>query len=81
MDYILGTYHLIFWNVTIWDHRHDSDLYLVLGCLHGDPLRECPKYLRRSKWPTLCPPTIPRREDGLFADLRRAVPNPMAREY
>ena len=36
--YILGTNLCIVWNVSVWDPRHNSDLYMVLGFLLGDPL-------------------------------------------
>ena len=32
-DYILGTDHCLFWNVSVWDPRHNTDHYMVLGCL------------------------------------------------
>ena len=48
-DYILGTDHRLFWNVFVWDPRHNSDHYLVLGCLHSAPLSEHLEYLRRRK--------------------------------
>ena len=58
----------------------NSDHYLVLGCIRSAPLREHTKYLgRRTRLP-LQPPTIPTREYGLFAALRRATTKPKARE-
>ena len=77
-DYILGTDRRLFCNVSVWDPRHNSDNYLVLGFLSSAPLREHSKYLWRSKRIPLRPPTTPTREDGLFATLRRAVPKPKA---
>ena len=53
---------------------------MVLGCLHGSPLKEHYDYFGRHKRPPLRPPNTPTREDGLFAALRRAVPKPKARE-
>ena len=53
---------------------------MALGCLHGSPLREHTKYLRRYKRLPLRPPTIPTREGGLFADLRRSIPKPKSSE-
>ena len=38
-DYILGTDHRLFWNVSVRDRRHNSDHCMVLGCLCSDPLR------------------------------------------
>ena len=37
MVYILGTDHRIFWNVSVQDLRHNSDQYMVLGCLRSAP--------------------------------------------
>ena len=36
-DYILGTDRRIFRNVVVWDPRHNSDHYMVLGCLPSAP--------------------------------------------
>ena len=75
-DYILGKYRCIFKNLAVRDPRHNSDHYLVLGCLHSSPLREQNNSLRRRKRIPLRPPPTPTREDGLFAALRRAIPKP-----
>ena len=37
-DYILGTDRRLFRNVTVRDPRHNSDHYMVLGCLPSAPL-------------------------------------------
>ena len=39
-DYILGTDHRLFVNVSVQDPRHNSDHYMVLGCLHSASLTE-----------------------------------------
>ena len=39
-DYILGTDHHLFGNVSIRDPMHNSDHYMVLGCLHSASLKE-----------------------------------------
>ena len=39
-DYSLGTDRRIFRNVTVRDPRHNSDHYMVLGCLPSAPLSE-----------------------------------------
>ena len=36
---ILGIYRCLFRNVVIWDPQHNSDHYLVIGCLCSAPLR------------------------------------------
>ena len=80
MYYILGMDRRLFWNVSVQDPRHNSDHYMVMGCLHSASLGEHAKYLGGSKWLPLQPPTSHMREDGIFAALQRAVPNPQARE-
>ena len=75
-DYILGTDLRLFWNVSVRDPRHNSDHYMVLGYLRSAPLREHSEYLGRRKRLPLRPLTTPTRGDGIFAALRRAVPNP-----
>ena len=79
-DYILGIDLCLLWNISVRDPRHNSDHYLVLGCLHSAHLREHSEYLGRRKRLPLRPPTNPTREDGLFTDLWRSVPNPKARD-
>ena len=39
-DYILGTDIRLFGNVSIQDPRHNSDHYMVLGCLNSASLTE-----------------------------------------
>ena len=78
-DYILEIDFNLFKNVTVWDPRHNSEHYLVLGCLRGAPLKEHSGYLGMRKRPPLWPPTTQMREDGLFAALRRAAPKPKSR--
>ena len=70
--YILGMDRHLFGKVSVWEPRHSSDHYFVLGCLHIAPLKEHMRYLRGRKKPSLRPPTEPRREDKIFAALRRA---------
>ena len=72
-DYILGTDRHIFGNVSVWDFRHNSDHYMVLGCLHIASLKDHTRYLGGRKCLPLFPLTKPTREDGIFASLRRVV--------
>ena len=74
MDYILGKDRRLFWNVSVQDPRHNTDHYMVLGCLHSAPKREHARYLSGRKKLSLRPPAKPTREDSIFAALRRAVP-------
>ena len=48
-DYILGIDCPLFWNVSVRDPRHNTDHYMVLGCLHSAPEREHTKYLTGCK--------------------------------
>ena len=56
MYYILGIDLRLFQNISFWDHMHNSDHYLVLGCLHGTTLRENQLYLGMSTRLPLTPP-------------------------
>ena len=79
-DYILGTDRRLFRNVIVRDPRHNSDHYMVLGCLPSAPLSETKRYLGgRKRW-LVRPPVKPSRTDELFAALRRAVPRAKPRE-
>ena len=42
----LGSDRLIFQNVAIQDLRHNSDHFMVIGCLNGTSPRENSHYLR-----------------------------------
>ena len=79
-DYIMGTDRRLFGNVSVWDPRHNSYHYMVLGCLHSASSREHNRYLRGCKRLPLRPPTAPTRDDIIFAALWRTVPNPRAQE-
>ena len=79
-DYIPGTDRHHFGKVSVRDPRHNSDHYLVLGCLHSTSLKEHIWYLGGQKKLPLCPPTEQTREDKILADLRKAIPKPRARE-
>ena len=79
-DYILGIDFHLFRNMAVRYPRHNSDHYMVLGCLHSAPLREHTNYLGQSMRLTLWPPTTPTKEDGLFAALLSAIPKPKAWE-
>ena len=60
--------------------KHNSDHYMIMGCLHSSLLREHARYPVWRKRLTLRPLTAPTREDKIFAALRRAVPKLLVRE-
>ena len=79
-DYILGTDRRLFGNVSVRDPQHNSDHYMVLGCLPSASLTEHKRYLGgRKRWPVRLP-SKPTRVDQLFTALRRAVPKAGPRE-
>ena len=64
-DYILGTDRRLFNNVAVRDPRHNSDHYMVLGCLPSAPLSAMKRYLGGQKrWPVR-PLTEPSPTDTL----------------
>ena len=79
-DYILGTDRRLFRNMAVWDPRHNSDRYMVVGCLRISPIREHTEYLRRRTRLPLQPPITSTRENRLLSALRRAIPKPKAQE-
>ena len=79
-DYLLGTDQSLFKNVAVQDPRHSSDHCMVVGHLRGGSAREHVRYIRGQRRMPLLPPKEPTREDELFGDLRRAVPQPHEQE-
>ena len=79
-DYILGTDRSIFSHVSVRDPRHNTDHFMVVGCLPSAPEREHARYIRGRRKMPLRPPTEPTRKYGIFAALRRAVPKPHTRD-
>ena len=75
-DYLLGTDRSIFRNVSVRDPRHNTDHFMVVGCLRRAPAREHACYIKGRKKMPLRPPMEPTREDGIFEALWRAVPKP-----
>ena len=79
-EYLLGTDRSLFRNVSVRDPRHNTDHFMVVGCLRSAPEREHARYIRGRRKMPLRPSTEPMKEDGIFAALRRAVPKPHARD-
>ena len=57
-NFILGIYRRLFRNVAAQDPQHNSDHYMVLGCLRSAPMREHIEYLGRRTRPP--PPSVRR---------------------
>ena len=79
-DYLLGTDRSLFRNLSIRDPRHNTDHFMVVGCLRSASEREHTRYIMGRRKSPLRPPTEPTREAGIFAALRRAVPKPHGRD-
>ena len=78
-DYLLGTDRSLFRNVSVQYPRHNTDHFMVVGCLRSALAREHACYIKGRRKMLLRPPTEPTREDGIFEALRRAVPKPHKR--
>ena len=72
----MGSDHQIIQNVAVWDPRHNSDHFMVMGCLRGASPREHYRYLGSRKRLPLLPPVRQTRTqaDKIFSELQRAVP-------
>ena len=79
-EYLLGTDRSLFSNVSVRDPRHNTDHFMVVGCLCSAPEQEHTRYIMGRRKMPLRPPTEPTREDGIFAALRKSVPKPHARD-
>ena len=80
MDYLLGTDRSLFRNVSVRDPRHNTDHFMVVGCLRSAPEREHTRYIVGRRKLPLRPPTKPTREEGIFAALQRSMPKPHGRD-
>ena len=68
IDYILWTYSRLFRSVSVWEYRHNSDYFVVIGCICGAALRDISSYLGQYRW---FPPTPPDTEDLGIPVVRR----------
>ena len=73
-DWILGTDSHMFQNVAVWDTRHNTDHYLVLGCLLRAASATHLRYLGRHTRFPIRPPATMDRVDHMFCEIRRAIP-------
>ena len=78
-DYILGTDRSTFRNVSVRYPRHNTNHFMMVGCLRSALAWEHARYIKGRRKMPLRPPTEPTREDGIFEALRRAVPKPHER--
>ena len=79
-DYLLGTERSLFRNVSVRNPIHNTNHFMVVGCLRSVLERDHARYIKgRWKMPVK-PPTETTREDGIFETLQRTVPKPHERE-
>ena len=79
-EYIIGTGRRLLKIYAFQDTRHNSDHYLVLGCLRNVTLKEHRCYFGMCTQIRIRPPRQPSCKDNLFASLCKAFPKPLARE-
>ena len=79
-NYILGTDRRLLQNVVVRYAWHNTDHYLVLGCLRRSAPTVHSCYLRKRTLFPIKLPTTPERVDRLFADLQEANPKPPCQE-
>ena len=79
-DYILGSDSRLFQNVAVWDTRHNTHHYLVLGCLHRSGLTAHSHYLGKRTRFSIRPPAPLDKVDRMFSKLRGAIPKTPRRE-
>ena len=60
-DYLLGTDRSLFRNVYIRDPRHNTDHFMVVGCLRSAPAQDHARYIKGRRKIPLKPPTEPTR--------------------
>ena len=80
-NYILGTDCRLLHTMGIRDAGHNTDNYLVLGCLCGATPAAQSRYIRKRKSSPIKPLKTMDRVYRLFADLRGGIPKPHWREH
>ena len=74
--YILGTESRLFQNVVVRDARHNTDHYLVLGCLRGAaPAARLRSLGNLTRFP-IRPMAYLDKAYRMFSELWRAIPRP-----
>ena len=68
-NYILGIYCRLLWNVVVRYAQHNTDHYLVLGCLCGAAPSAHSRYIRKCKCFPIKTPMTPYGIDCLFVDI------------
>ena len=79
-DYILGIDYCMIQNVTVRNERHNTDHYLVMGCLHGAVPSGHSHYLGKRKSFPLKPPKTPGGVNRLLTELQGDTPKPPQQE-
>ena len=75
-NYILVTEICLLQNVAVWDARHNTDNYLVLGYLRGAAPAAHSRYLgKRTRFP-ICHLATLDKVDHMFTEIRRSIPRP-----
>ena len=80
-NYILGTDHFLLQNLAVRDAWHNTDHYLVLGCLHGTAPAAHSQYPGIHKSFPIKPLMTSDGINRLFAEIRGGVPKPYWKEH
>ena len=80
-NYILGTFSCLFHNVAVWDAQHNTNHYLILGCLPGAAPAAHSHYLRKVTRSPIMPPSTLDRVSCMFAELQGGITSPPWREH
>ena len=77
-DYILGIYHRLFQDVAVQDPQHNSDHYMFLGCLRGEPAKRLTEYLCKMRRSPLRPIhcDLAPASEKIFSELKTQIPTP-----
>ena len=80
-NYILGTYRRLLQKLAVRDAWHNTDHYLVLGCLRiATPVTHS-RYLRKRERFPLNPPMTPGDVDRLFVEIQEGILKPPRQEH
>ena len=77
-DCILRTYCRLVQDVDVWDPQRNSNHYMVMGCIRGDPVKELTDYLRKShRFPLwTIRHDLPSALENIFLYLKTHIPKP-----
>ena len=79
-DYIMDTYSHLLQNEAVQDVQHNTEYYLVLGCLSGAKPATHLRYQGKRVHFPIRTPAPPGKVDRMFAKIQGAIPSPPRQE-